>query len=61
MGSDFKVKIFTKKFLFLYSFGPGVVFSVWVIVFLRETLNNPLVPALIDGGFLFEIPSFCSA
>jgi hypothetical protein len=60
MESDFKVEIFTKKFLALDSFGPGVVFCVWVIVLLRETLSN-LFPAVMDVEFLFEIPSFCSA
>jgi hypothetical protein len=33
---------------------------VWFNVLLRETLSNLLVPALIDGEFLFEIPNLCS-
>jgi hypothetical protein len=61
MESDFKTKIFTKKLLALDSFGHGVVFWIWVIVLLRETLSNLLAPALIDVKFLFKIPSSCSA
>jgi hypothetical protein len=61
MGSDFKVKIFTKKLLALDSVGPGLFFWVWVIVLLREILNNPLVPVLMDVEFFFEIHGFYSA
>jgi hypothetical protein len=40
--------------------GSGVISWIWVIVLLRETLTNLLVPALIDREFLFAIPNLCS-
>jgi hypothetical protein len=40
---------------------PGMISWISVIVLLRETLSNLLVPALIDREFLFEILNLCFA